>query len=305
MPEGDTVWRTAHTLHAALAGHTLTRTDFRVPQLATVDLSGRKVLEVAPRGKHLLARLEGGLTLHSHLGMDGSWRLDQPRASAARPGTEITPGPATTPRAAMAPRAAGSGGPSHQIRAILTTAAHTATGYRLPLLELLRTAEESHAVGHLGPDLLGPDWDAAEAERRLLQDPERPLAEALLDQRNLAGIGNVYAAELCFLARTSPWAPVGSLTPPLPARLLTVAKRLLEANKDRPVRRTTNGHRRDRNLAVYGREHRPCHRCGTPVRTGHYGPPERSRTVWYCPHCQPGPPSRPPGGRGTGTRHNN
>ncbi|MDJ1130929.1 Fpg/Nei family DNA glycosylase [Streptomyces iconiensis] len=289
MPEGDTVWRTAHALHVALAGQTLTRTDFRVPQIATVDLSGRTVLEVAPRGKHLLTRIEGRLTLHSHLGMEGAWRLEPSGAEAGRP------------RAATASRLPGSG-PSHQIRAVLATATHTATGYRLPLLELLRTSEEFRAVGHLGPDLLGPDWDPAEAERRLLQDPDRPLAEALLDQRNLAGIGNVYAAELCFLARTSPWTPVGSLTPPLPTRLLTVAKRLLEANKDRTVRRTTNGHRRDRNLAVYGREHRPCHRCGTPVRTGHYGSPERSRTIWYCPHCQPGAPSSPSGGPGTGTR---
>lgn len=317
MPEGDTVWRTAHALHAALAGHILIHTDFRVPRLATVDLSGRKVHEVVPRGKHLLTRVEGGLTLHSHLGMEGSWRLAPSSRARTGGGTEAgaDSGPDSAagadsaagsgPRTPPEPRLSGSGGPAHQIRAILVTDTHTVTGYRLPLLELLRTTEESHAVGHLGPDLLGPDWDAAEAERRLLQDPERPLAEALLDQRNLAGIGNVYAAELCFLARTSPWAPVGSLTPPLPARLLTVAKRLLEANKERTVRRTTNGHRRDRNLAVYGREHRPCHRCGTPVRTGRYGPPERSRTIWYCPHCQPSPAPRPPGARGTGTRHTN
>ncbi|WP_326687605.1 MULTISPECIES: DNA-formamidopyrimidine glycosylase family protein [unclassified Streptomyces] len=286
MPEGDTVWRTAHALHAALAGHALVRTDFRVPRLATVDLSGRTVLEVAPRGKHLLTRLEGGLTLHSHLGMEGTWRLaENPSPAPFRPAGK--PG---SPRAARTrPPLLGGSGPAHQIRVVLTTDGHTATGYRLPLLELVRTAEEFSVVGHLGPDLLGPDWDPAEAERRLLQDADRPLAEALLDQRNLAGIGNVYAAELCFLAHTSPWTPVGSLTQPLLSRLLTVAKRLLEANKDRTVRRTTNGHRADRNLAVYGREHRPCYRCGTPVRTGRYGPPERIRTIWYCPHCQPDP----------------
>ncbi|NGO68783.1 Fpg/Nei family DNA glycosylase [Streptomyces boncukensis] len=270
MPEGDTVWRTARALHDALSGHPLTRTDLRVPKLATVDLTGRRVLEVAARGKHLLTRLEGGLTLHSHLGMDGSWRLTSPGGSR------------------------GSGGPAHQIRAVLSTASHTATGFRLPLLELLRTLDELSALGHLGPDLLGADWDPVEAERRLLSDPERPLAEALLDQRNLAGIGNVYAAELCFLARTSPWTPVGSLPPPLPSRLLTVAKRLLEANKDRAVRRTTGASRPDRALAVYGREHRPCPRCGTAVRTGEHGPPERRRTIWYCPHCQPSAPARSP-----------
>ena len=272
MPEGDTVWRTAHELHTALAGSTLTRTDFRVPKLATVDLSGRRVLEVTPRGKHVLTRIEGGLTLHSHLGMDGSWRI----ASVPEGGSTRLP----------------RGGPEHQVRAVLATGSHTAAGYRLPVLELLRGGAESTAVGHLGPDLLGPDWDAAEAERRLLSDPERPLVEALTDQRNLAGLGNVYAAELCFLARTSPWTPVAALTSPLPARLLSAAKRLLEANKERVVRRTTKDTRRDRTLWVYGRQHRPCHRCGTPVATGQYGPSDRPRTVWYCPRCQPLPGER-------------
>ncbi|MGH3309450.1 MAG: Fpg/Nei family DNA glycosylase [Streptomyces sp.] len=273
MPEGDTVWRTARQLREALAGQTLTRTDFRVPRLATTDLSGREVLDVVPRGKHLLTRVDGGVTVHSHLGMDGTWRVSTPERH---------------------PR---GGGPAHQIRAVLATGGSTATGYRLPLLELLRTAAESTALGHLGPDLLGADWDPVEARRRLLADPERPLAEALLDQRNLAGIGNVYAAELCFLARTSPWTPVGRLSPPLPARLLDAARTLLEANKDRIARTTTRTGRaspgqdrdRDRALWVYGRDRRPCHRCGTAVRTGRYGPPERSRTVSYCPRCQPGP----------------
>ncbi|NSC24247.1 Fpg/Nei family DNA glycosylase [Streptomyces albus subsp. chlorinus] len=285
MPEGDTVWRTAHTLHAALAGHTLLRTDFRVPRLATADLSGRVLLEVVPRGKHLLMRVEGGLTVHSHLGMEGAWRV------RANPGTDAvgrTPGSAPDgSRRDLGSTPVGGFGPAHQIRALLATGTHTAAGIRLPVLELLRTKEEFTVVGHLGPDLLGADWDAAEAERRLLRDPERPLVEALLDQRNLAGIGNVYASELCFLARTSPWAPVGSLPSALPGRMLEAAKRLLEANKDRVRRRTTGSSRPDRALAVYGRENRPCYRCGTPVRTGPHGPPDRPRTAWYCPRCQP------------------
>ncbi|MGW2847706.1 DNA-formamidopyrimidine glycosylase family protein, partial [Streptomyces sp. NPDC001274] len=180
MPEGDTVLRTAGRLHTALAGRTLTRCDLRVPRFATADLTGRTVLGVVPRGKHLLLRVEGGLTLHSHLRMDGAWRVY---------------GPAERWR----------GGPAHQIRAILGNAEQTAVGYRLPVLELLRTRDEEKAVGPLGPDLLGPDWDAATALRNLLAEPTRPLGEALLDQRNLAGIGNVYKAELCFLARVTPW----------------------------------------------------------------------------------------------------
>jgi endonuclease-8 len=269
MPEGDTVWYSCRQLHEALAGRTLTSTDFRVPQIATADLSGRTVLEVAPRGKHILMRVEGGLTIHSHLGMEGSWRV-------SRPGR----------------RPRGGGGPAYQIRAVLTADTATATGYRLPLLELLRTAEEQATLGHLGPDLLGPDWDAAAAERRLMSDGDRPLVEALLDQRNLAGIGNVYAAELCFLAATSPWTAVGDLPPEVPARLVAAASNLLEANKNRLARRTTRapaGTDRDRQLWVYGRAHRPCHRCGTAIRRGTHGPPERPRPVFYCPRCQPGP----------------
>ncbi|MCF6523902.1 DNA-formamidopyrimidine glycosylase family protein [Streptomyces sp. JJ36] len=269
MPEGDTVWRTAHELHAALAGEPLVRSDLRVPRFATADLTGRRTLDVTPRGKHLLARLEGGLTLHSHLGMDGSWRV----------------------------HAAGErrrGGPEHQIRAVLATAAHTAVGYRLPVLELLRTAEEERIVGHLGPDLLGPDWDAGEALRRLLERPERPVGEALLDQRVLAGIGNVYRSELCFLARRVPWAPVGTL--PAPERLLALAHRLLRDNRLRLARSTTGRDRRDHRLWVYGREHRPCRRCGTAVRAGELGPPDALRIAYWCPGCQVEPECAEPGG---------
>lgn len=276
MPEGDTVWYTARRLHGVLAGQALARTDFRIPQLATADLTGRRALEAVPRGKHILIRVEGGVTIHSHLGMEGSWRV----TTAER-------------------RGRGGGGPWHEIRVVLETAAGTATGYRLPLLELLRTDEESAALGHLGPDLLGTDWDAEEARRRLLTDPDRPLVEALLDQRNLAGIGNVYAAELCFLAATSPWTPVGELPPPRLEKLIAAARNLLDANKGRLDRRTTQPRAatapgparsdRDRALWVYGRTRRPCHRCGTPVRTGVHGPLDRPRPAFFCPRCQPGP----------------
>ncbi|WP_093838577.1 DNA-formamidopyrimidine glycosylase family protein [Streptomyces aidingensis] len=268
MPEGDTVRQAARRLHAALAGHRLIRSDLRVPRLATADLSGRTVLEIVPRGKHLLARLEGGLTLHSHLRMDGAWRV-------YRAGERWR------------------GGPGHQIRAVLSTAGHSAVGYRLPVLELLRGRDEARAVGHLGPDLLGPDWDAARALRRLLADPDRPLGAALLDQRNLAGVGNVFMAELCFLAGATPWRPVGELAEP--ERLVADAKRLLEANRDRPDRTTTMtgpaAGRRGERLYVYGRAGRPCLCCGTPVRTAaaHHGERGRERPVYWCPRCQRGP----------------
>lgn len=266
MPEGDTVWRAAGKLHDALAGRRLTRSDLRVPKLATTDLAGRTVLEIVPRGKHLLTRVDGGLTLHSHLRMDGAWHV-------------------------YGPSERWRGGPNHQIRAVLATEERTAVGYRLPVLELLRTADEDTAVGHLGPDLLGPDWDVDEALRRLLADPARTLGEALLDQRNLAGIGNVYKCELCFLLRVSPWLPVGDL--PRPQRAVTLAKRLLEANKARAARVTTPSARPDRRLWVYSRAGRPCLRCGTTVLVADQGPVLQARVTYWCPHCQPGPGPTP------------
>lgn len=310
MPEGDTVLQTATRLHEALAGQVLTRSDLRVPRFATADLSGRTVLDVTARGKHLLTRIEGGLTLHSHLRMDGAWRV-------------------------YAPDERWRGGPGHQIRAILANTEHIAVGYRLPVLELLRTSEEDRAVGHLGPDLLGPDWDPGPALDRLLAAPERPLGEALLDQRNLAGIGNVYKCELCFLARVTPWLPVGALPDGALPRIVTLAERLLNANRDRPTRTTTitselrtppplgprtgtesgpgagagsgaaagsgpgAGGQAERprarparhpvrvqeRLYVYGRARRPCLRCGTPIRLAD----QDDRPTYWCPGCQSGP----------------
>ncbi|MFS0693462.1 Fpg/Nei family DNA glycosylase [Streptomyces nitrosporeus] len=266
MPEGDTVLRTAKRLDTALAGQVLTRFDLRVPRFATVDLTGRTVLGVASRGKHLLTRVEGGLTLHSHLRMDGAWHL-------------------------YAPGERWRGGPAHQIRAVLGTAERIAVGYRLPVLEVLRTEDEERVTGHLGPDLLGPGWDPEAAERHLLAAPGRPLGAALLDQRNLAGIGNVFMCELCFLARVTPWLPVGELPRPALTRLVGAAAQLLEANRDRPTRITTGptaafprGRTREK-LYVYGRGGRPCLRCGTPVRRTE----QNNRPVYWCPGCQTGP----------------
>lgn len=276
MPEGDTVWQAARRLHVALAGKVLTRSDLRVPRYATADLTGRAVLDVTPRGKHLLTRIEGGLTLHSHLRMDGSWKV----YDTGRPW---------------------SGGPAHQIRAVLGTADRTAVGYRLPVLELLRTTDETRAVGHLGPDLLGPDWDPDRALENLLRDPDRALGEALLDQRNLAGIGNVYKSELCFLLGVTPWLSVGALPADRAAQLPALAKKLLEFNRDRPVRVTTG--RREQNLFVYGRTPRPCLHCGTPVRSGNQGDGSRERPTYWCPHCQTGPTPRPGAGRRTVRAH--
>lgn len=258
MPEGDTVWLAAHRLHEALAGRVLTRCELRVPQLATVDLSGRAVLAVLARGKHLLARIEPDLSLHSHLRMDGSWRLYRPGANWR-------------------------GGPGWQVRAVLANAEWTAVGHLLPVLELVRTAEEGRLVGHLGPDLLGPDWDLDTAVHRLLAAPDRQLGEALLDQRNLAGIGNLYRNEVCFLRGVWPATRVGAV-PDLPA-LVELTHRMLLRNRTRSDQVTTGDTRPGHRHWVFGRAGRPCLRCGTTVLRADQGQP--ARISYWCPRCQP------------------
>lgn len=261
MPEGDTVYQTANRLRGALAGRELTRTDFRVPRYATVNLAGREVIGAESRGKHLLIRMTGSLTLHSHLRMDGAWRI-----RATDPG-----------QAGVRPS------PRDQIRVVLQNDAYTALGVRLPVVDLLPTTQESRVVGHLGPDLLGPDWDADEAARRLAAHPARPIGEALLDQRNLAGVGNVYRAELCFLRRVSPFTRVdqaGDLH-----AFATLAHRALLANREQTGHVTTGDARPGQHNWVYGRAGRPCRRCGTPIRRTESGTPPR--IVFWCPTCQP------------------
>jgi len=235
-----------------------------VPQLATTDLAGWTVLESASRGKHLLLRLSGPddrrLTLHSHLRMDGSWRT---YPAGARWG----------------------GGPAHLIRVVVRTAVVVAVGYHLHDVALLPTDEESTVVGHLGPDLLGPDWDCAAAVRRLRSAPERPIGEALLDQRNLAGIGTIYRAETLFLRGVHPFTPVGSVSEL--ERSLDLAHRLLMSNRGRSGPVTTGDTRRGRHFWVYGRGGEPCRRCGTPVRRDTQGPAGEDRVIYWCPSCQP------------------
>jgi endonuclease VIII len=259
MPEGDVIWATARRLREALAGQVLTRSDFRVPKFATVDLSGQLVTEVVSCGKHLLVRTSGGLTVHTHLKMDGFWRV-----RAVRPGVLPVE--------------------SFKLRLVLANAQWEAAGYLLGVTEVIPTAEEGSVIGHLGPDLLGPDWDPALAVSLLSRDRDRPVGEALLDQRNLAGIGNVYLAEMLFLRGLDPSRPVGSIED-LPA-LVDLGRRLLDANKARPGHVTTGDTRRGKEHWVYGRGGKPCRRCGTRIIKGEQGPAGEERLRFWCPNCQ-------------------
>ncbi|MCV7401850.1 Fpg/Nei family DNA glycosylase [Mycobacterium fragae] len=248
MPEGDTVFHTAATLRRALAGKTLTRCDVRVPRFATVDLTGQVVDDVLSRGKHLFIRVRAA-SIHSHLKMDGSWRVSSRSAD-------------------------------HRTRIILEAGDVRVVGVDLGLLEILDRADDLSVVAHLGPDLLGDDWDAGVATRNLSADPDRPIGEALLDQRVMAGIGNVYCNELCFVSGYLPTTPVGKVGDPL--RLVSRARDMLWANKSRWNRCTTGDTRPGRQLWVYGRAGQACRRCGTLIASDNTG----ERVAYWCPACQ-------------------
>ncbi len=259
MPEGDTVWRTAQRLNQAFAGETLTRTDLRWPSLATLDFTGATTLEVVSRGKHLLHRLGSGDTIHSHLRMEGQWLIAD--AATARPNA--------------------------QTRAFLSTSRWAGLGQRLGMLDVVRSNQEHTLVGHLGPDLLGPDWDVGRVVTNLAV-ASTTIGAALLDQTNLAGIGTLYAAETLFAERLNPWTPTGGLTDTRLTRLVNRAHQLLDNGRRNAVQSTTGSTRRGENTWVHGRSGRPCRRCGGTVRVAMIGPPTRERTMFYCPSCQDG-----------------
>jgi endonuclease-8 len=261
VPEGDTIYRTARRLDAALRGQQLVRGELRHPRLVEHDLAGQGVAGVGSVGKHLFIRFDHGLSLHSHLRMDGSWQLYLPGQRWRHAG--------------------------HHVRAVLATADRVAVGFRLHDMALLRTSEEHRLVGHLGTDLLDPSWGEAhsgEALRRLTADPAAELGRALLDQRVIAGVGNAYRCELCFLLGVSPWTPVGELADP--ARAITLARTLLRRNTGRVERSTTGELTRGRRTWVYERSGLPCRRCGALIRQADQGVGVEARVVYYCPSCQ-------------------
>ena len=261
MPEGDTVYRAAAALDRALTGHRLTVSDFRVPAYATLDLTGGTVIRTLSRGKHLITRIdhERAWTLHTHLKMEGSWHVYAEGDRWRRP--------------------------AEQARVVLGVEGRRAVGFSLGIVEVVPRHEEAALTAHLGPDLLGPDWDPDEALARLRTEPQRPVGQALLDQRNLAGIGNMYMAELCFTSGVHPVTPVADVGE-LP-RLVRRAKQMLEVNKERAIQSTTGNLRQRERMWVYRRDKSPCRRCGTPILVDMVGDPGRERAAYWCPSCQP------------------
>ena len=311
MPEGDSLVRLADRLRPVLEGRQLVRTDFRVPRLATLDLSGASIRSVRPRAKYLLIQA-GDHTVLSHLKMEGRWE--------AYPLLGAEGGP-LTPRWRH---------PGWQARCVLETARDQVVGFQLGLLEVLPTAAVAERLSFLGPDLLDPAWARpetaepllAEAVRRLSAEADRPIGLALLDQRLVSGIGNIYRCEALLLAGLDPHRPVASV-PDLPG-LVTLARDLMRVNtvpaepgRPAPRRNTTavapdpaapygvrvlgaagdrppSGRRpgpgargREPHYWVYGRNRQGCLRCGGPVALEDLGDrPGQDRTLYWCRHCQ-------------------
>lgn len=274
MPEGDTLFRTAAGLRPHLVGRVVTTARAAgpgpIPQVGRVI--GRRIDAVESVGKNLLVRFEGGLELRTHLRMTGSWHRYRPGEPWRRP--------------------------AGRARLVLEVPGVVAVCFDAPVVELLeQRAEAIHpSLAGLGPDLLADDFDADESRRRLREPARaaRTIAEALLDQRALAGIGNVYKAETLFVERVDPFATVGSLDDSTLDRLVATARRLLRANVGsgppgrrggRAERVTTEGDRpADGPVWVYGRAGRPCRRCGALIRQRRHG--ALPRTTYWCPSCQ-------------------
>ncbi len=273
MPEGDTLARTAAGLGPHLVGRRVAAARARMPGPQIERIVGATIQAVEAQGKNLLIRFDNGLMVRTHLRMHGSWHRYPPDARWRRPAS----------RASL----------------VLEVPGSVAVCFDAPVVELFeQRAEPLHpALSRLGPDLLAEDFDGDEAIRRL-RDPARaaqPIAEVLLDQRALAGIGNVYKSEICFIERVDPFTTVGSLDDATLHRLVTTARRLLRENA-RPSggaeRVTTDGSRHASGpLWLYGRTGRPCRRCGTAIASRLHG--DLPRLTYWCPVCQAG-------GSGTG-----
>jgi endonuclease VIII len=273
MPEGDTIFRAARSLDRILTGRRLTRFELRTPGRPVAACRqpalGERITSVRAEGKHLLISFEGGLTLHTHMQMTGSWH-------AYRPGERWKKKPAA---ARVVLEVAEEAEPDVPVA--------VAVCFSAPIVELIDEPAAHPHLAALGPDLCRPDADLAEAVARLDRLPSgTEIGNALLDQRVAAGVGNVYKSEVLFACGVDPFRTVATLTPALRLGLFETAARFLRANLGSGARTTVDG-----GLAVYGRAGRPCRRCGTRIESRRQG--EAARTTYWCPTCQPGPRNEP------------
>jgi endonuclease VIII len=298
VPEGDTIFRAARTLHTALAGQRVERFESVLAHLTRVDtdtpIAGRVMERVEARGKHLLMWFDGDLVLRTHMRMHGSWHIYRPGERWQRP--------------------------RHEMRIVIETAPYVAVAFAVPVAEFVEAGslEREGPVAELGPDPLRRGFDASAAVARLQARGEMEIADALLDQRAIAGIGNVFKSEILFAARVSPFTPVQRLGEATLARIVRIAERQMQANVGEATTTSAAGGRRTVNRLhplegpaaspkagqlstvssdaelrwtraerrwVYGRHGLPCRRCGTPIQRAKQGPD--SRSTYWCERCQP------------------
>ena len=275
MPEGDTIYRAAQTLDRALAGRTVQRFESVFPALTRIDqdrpLRGRAIERVVSRGKHLLIQFAGDLTLRTHMRMNGSWHLYRPGERWQRP--------------------------RHEMRILIATDEFEAIAFNVPVAEFLTATGllRQRDLSALGPDPLSATFDAAEAADRLRARADAEIADALLDQTAIAGIGNIYKSETLFMAGVNPFTRLADLAPVTLDRIIATAAKLLRANVGKSeggivtytgLRRTTGRADPSARLWVYGRSGKPCRRCGTAISWRKQGP--HARSTYWCEKCQQG-----------------
>ena len=273
MPEGDTIFRAARTLHRALSGKTVVRFESMLPALDNVHdqspITGRVVEHVHASGKHLLMHFSGDLVLRTHMRMNGSWHIYRPGERWQRSRRDM--------------------------RVLIATSDFEAVGFSIPVAEFIRgrDVERHEELRRLGPDVLSDTFSPEEAIRRLQQRADTPVADAILNQRVLAGLGNVYKSEVLFMCRVNPFVHVRTLDAATLSSIVDTATRVLKANVSdifAPMttysgfRRTTGRDAPKERLWVYGRARLPCRRCGTSILVKKQGPD--ARLTYWCPSCQ-------------------
>jgi len=272
VPEGDHIFRTARTLNRALAGHEVTRFESVLPSLTRIHedapITGRLVESVTAAGKHVLMRFSGGLVLRTHMRMSGSWHIYRPGEAWQRPRREM--------------------------RVLVGTTAFDAVGFSVPVAEFLTQADMARQddLRLMGPDLLGETFDEDEAIRRFRRQQPLEMADAILNQRVVAGAGNIYKSEVLFLCGVNPFAPVREVSDETLRAIVRTARTHLQANVTDPRGGITTyrGYRRgpgrdaSQRRYVYGRADKPCRTCGTPIRVKAQGP--HARLTYWCPVCQ-------------------
>lgn len=275
MPEGDTIYRSARTLHRVLAGQVVTKFETAYAHIDRVDVDtpivGQTVEKCEARGKHILMFFSGGQILRTHMRMNGSWHV-------YRPGERWFRGP-------------------HAMRVRIENANWVAVAFDVPVAEFVtaRQLETSDPVAKLGPDLLGVTFDRDEAVRRIVASGHRAIAMTLLDQRIVAGIGNIYKSEVLFMSGVHPEVPSSAIPHATLESMMDLARRLLRDNvlesaspaiqTYRNLRQTSVAGRHDDSVWVYGRRHKPCRKCGTPIAMKKMG--LEARSTYWCPNCQP------------------